>query len=137
MVFLVLVGGLQFLYCVLAGNYVSIIHKLSLSVSFEAWRFGVWLWLSVSVVLHKANTISQPFNAFLSGFSAAVGQFVLTASLRMQTSDSGSVSGSGNKAGSKKNARVEEEGMGGISHERLVYALPIIPTPYAYACTVG
>lgn len=78
--FLVLVGGLQFLYCVLAGNY--------------------------------------PFNAFLSGFSAAVGQFVLTASLRMQTSDSGSVSGSGNKAGSKKNARVEEEGMGGISHER-------------------
>ncbi|KAJ5579217.1 hypothetical protein N7450_008084 [Penicillium hetheringtonii] len=38
MVFLVLVGGLQFLYCVLAGNY--------------------------------------PFNAFLSGFSAAVGQSV-------------------------------------------------------------
>lgn len=67
-------------------------------------------------------TVSQPFNAFLSGFSAAVGQFVLTASLRMQTSDSGSgsgsVSGSGNKKG--KNARVEEEGMGGISHERLV-----------------
>lgn len=28
---------------------------------------------------------SQPFNAFLSGFSATVGQFVLTASLRMQT----------------------------------------------------
>lgn len=27
----------------------------------------------------------QPFNAFLSGFSATVGQFVLTASLRMQT----------------------------------------------------
>ncbi|OAL55848.1 defender against death DAD protein [Pyrenochaeta sp. DS3sAY3a] len=26
-----------------------------------------------------------PFNAFLSGFSACVGQFVLTASLRMQT----------------------------------------------------
>ncbi|CAP93489.1 Pc16g08190 [Penicillium rubens Wisconsin 54-1255] len=50
MAFLVLVGGLQFVYCVLAGNY--------------------------------------PFNAFLSGFSAAVGQFVLTASLRMQTSDS-------------------------------------------------
>ncbi|RAH73447.1 putative oligosaccharyl transferase subunit Dad1 [Aspergillus aculeatinus CBS 121060] len=48
--FLVLVGGVQFLYCVLAGNY--------------------------------------PFNAFLSGFSAAVGQFVLTASLRMQTSPS-------------------------------------------------
>jgi len=27
----------------------------------------------------------QPFNAFLSGFSATVGQFVLTVSLRMQT----------------------------------------------------
>jgi hypothetical protein len=32
------------------------------------------------------NTIlSKPFNAFLSGFSATVGQFVLTASLRIQT----------------------------------------------------
>ncbi|KAF7186238.1 Dolichyl-diphosphooligosaccharide--protein glycosyltransferase subunit dad1 [Pseudocercospora fuligena] len=45
--FLILVGVLQFAYCVLAGNY--------------------------------------PFNAFLSGFSATVGQFVLTASLRIQT----------------------------------------------------
>jgi oligosaccharyltransferase complex subunit epsilon len=45
--FLVVVGVLQFAYCVLAGNY--------------------------------------PFNAFLSGFSAAVGQFVLTVSLRIQT----------------------------------------------------
>ncbi|EAQ92711.1 hypothetical protein CHGG_00946 [Chaetomium globosum CBS 148.51] len=47
--FLVTVGGLQFAYCVLAGNY--------------------------------------PFNAFLSGFSATVGQFVLTASLRIQTTE--------------------------------------------------
>ncbi|OMP87396.1 Dolichyl-diphosphooligosaccharide--protein glycosyltransferase subunit dad1 [Diplodia seriata] len=47
MVFLVVVGALQFLYCVVGGNY--------------------------------------PFNAFLSGFSATVGQFVLTASLRIQT----------------------------------------------------
>ncbi|OJD32841.1 dad family protein [Diplodia corticola] len=47
MVFLVVVGALQFLYCVVGGNF--------------------------------------PFNAFLSGFSATVGQFVLTASLRMQT----------------------------------------------------
>jgi hypothetical protein len=31
------------------------------------------------------NTSQQPFNAFLSGFSATVGQFVLTASLRIQT----------------------------------------------------
>ncbi|KAL1890364.1 oligosaccharyltransferase complex subunit epsilon [Ceratocystis pirilliformis] len=50
MVFLVAVGAIQFLYCVLAGNY--------------------------------------PFNAFLSGFSATVGQFVLTASLRVQTTTS-------------------------------------------------
>ncbi len=28
---------------------------------------------------------NQPFNAFLSGFSATVGQFVLTANLRIQT----------------------------------------------------
>ncbi|KAI1820787.1 defender against death DAD protein [Xylaria intraflava] len=49
MAFLVIVGGLQFAYCVLAGNY--------------------------------------PFNAFLSGFSATVGQFVLTASLRIQTTE--------------------------------------------------
>ncbi|RDW78111.1 dolichyl-diphosphooligosaccharide--protein glycosyltransferase subunit OST2 [Coleophoma crateriformis] len=47
MTFLVVVGALQFVYCVIAGNY--------------------------------------PFNAFLSGFSATVGQFVLTASLRIQT----------------------------------------------------
>ncbi|MCJ1378162.1 oligosaccharyltransferase complex subunit epsilon [Xylographa soralifera] len=47
MAFLVFVGGVQFVYCVLAGNY--------------------------------------PFNAFLAGFSATVGQFVLTAGLRMQT----------------------------------------------------
>ncbi|KAI2614692.1 defender against death DAD protein [Hypoxylon fragiforme] len=49
MAFLVVVGVLQFAYCVLAGNY--------------------------------------PFNAFLSGFSATVGQFVLTASLRIQTTE--------------------------------------------------
>ncbi|KAF3175275.1 oligosaccharyltransferase complex subunit epsilon [Orbilia oligospora] len=45
--FLVIVGALQFVYCVVAGNY--------------------------------------PFNAFLAGFAATVGQFVLTASLRIQT----------------------------------------------------
>ncbi|QIW95327.1 hypothetical protein AMS68_000845 [Peltaster fructicola] len=47
MAFLMVVGVLQFVYCVIAGTY--------------------------------------PFNAFLSGFSATVGQFVLTASLRIQT----------------------------------------------------
>ncbi|KAJ5678268.1 uncharacterized protein N7477_003901 [Penicillium maclennaniae] len=83
MAFLVLVGGLQFLYCVLAGNY--------------------------------------PFNAFLSGFCAAVGQFVLTASLRMQTSDDSRAPTS--KPSSKgKNARFAdedgEEEATGISHER-------------------
>ncbi|VUC36106.1 unnamed protein product [Clonostachys rosea] len=49
LVFLAVVGALQFLYCVLAGNY--------------------------------------PFNAFLSGFGATVGQFVLTISLRIQTTE--------------------------------------------------
>ncbi|KAJ5629160.1 hypothetical protein N7528_002817 [Penicillium herquei] len=79
MAFLVLVGGLQFLYCVLAGNY--------------------------------------PFNAFLSGFSAAVGQFVLTASLRMQTSESSSAASKPSSKG--KNARfADEETEGGISPER-------------------
>jgi oligosaccharyltransferase complex subunit epsilon len=47
--FLAVVGGLQFLYCILAGNY--------------------------------------PFNAFLSGFCATVGQFVLTISLRIQSTE--------------------------------------------------
>ncbi|KAI5307013.1 oligosaccharyltransferase complex subunit epsilon [Ascosphaera pollenicola] len=50
LLFLVAVGVVQFVYCVLVGNY--------------------------------------PFNAFLSGFGAAVGQFVLTVSLRMQISES-------------------------------------------------
>ncbi|KAI5798973.1 DAD family-domain-containing protein [Geopyxis carbonaria] len=45
--FLVYNGVVQFVYCVIAGNY--------------------------------------PFNAFLAGFISAVGQFVLTASLRMQS----------------------------------------------------
>ncbi|KAK5172129.1 oligosaccharyltransferase complex subunit epsilon [Saxophila tyrrhenica] len=62
MVFLMTVGLLQFVYCVIAGNY--------------------------------------PFNAFLSGFSATVGQFVLTASLRMQTN------------------RENEKEFEGLSHER-------------------
>ncbi|KAL1970705.1 hypothetical protein VTN77DRAFT_4349 [Rasamsonia byssochlamydoides] len=60
MAFLVVVGVIQFVYCVVAGNY--------------------------------------PFNAFLSGFSAAVGQFVLTASLRMQTSQSPPSTSSGSKS---------------------------------------
>merc|ERR1712014_469419 len=47
MAFLIVVAGIQFLYCLIAGNF--------------------------------------PFNAFLSGFSATIGQFVLTASLRIQT----------------------------------------------------
>ncbi|PWY95504.1 defender against death DAD protein [Aspergillus sclerotioniger CBS 115572] len=91
MAFLVLVGGVQFVYCVLAGNY--------------------------------------PFNAFLSGFCAAVGQFVLTASLRMQTSSSSSSlpSSTGSGAGAKGKAKKGISGSvgagagteeGGVSHER-------------------
>ncbi|KAF9883140.1 oligosaccharyltransferase complex subunit epsilon [Aspergillus nanangensis] len=75
MVFLVLVGAIQFAYCVLAGNF--------------------------------------PFNAFLSGFSAAVGQFVLTASLRMQTSNG--VPKEGTKVAKSKD---ESGQVGSVSHER-------------------
>jgi len=39
--------------------------------------------LNRKLLIYIYNT--QPFNAFLSGFGATVGQFVLTASLRMQT----------------------------------------------------
>jgi len=35
----------------------------------------------------RANSDVKPFNAFLSGFSVTVGQFVLTASLRIQTTE--------------------------------------------------
>ncbi|OJJ86445.1 putative oligosaccharyl transferase subunit Dad1 [Aspergillus glaucus CBS 516.65] len=48
--------------------------------------------VAVAQFLYCVLAGNYPFNAFLSGFCAAVGQFVLTASLRMQTSDgSGSV----------------------------------------------
>ena len=36
-------------------------------------------------MIHRLTSNPQPFNAFLAGFSATVGQFVLTASLRIQT----------------------------------------------------
>lgn len=36
-------------------------------------------------VIQHLHVSKQPFNAFLSGFAATVGQFVLTASLRIQT----------------------------------------------------
>ncbi|PLN84460.1 DAD family-domain-containing protein [Aspergillus taichungensis] len=83
--FLALIGAVQFLYCVLAGNY--------------------------------------PFNAFLSGFSASVGQFVLTASLRMQTTNGGSGSGSASSGktaakGKSGGKFMNESGEEGISHER-------------------
>ncbi|KAM0329813.1 hypothetical protein ACHAQA_003977 [Verticillium albo-atrum] len=51
--FLVVLGGVQFVYCVLGGGF--------------------------------------PFNAFLSGFCATVGQFVLTVSLRIQTTEANKV----------------------------------------------
>lgn len=68
----------------------------------------------------------KPFNAFLSGFCAAVGQFVLTASLRMQTSaatssssSTGGVGGGAKGKGGKKVVKgdVGEEGSG-VSAER-------------------
>ncbi|KKK17178.1 hypothetical protein ARAM_002477 [Aspergillus rambellii] len=64
----------------------------------------------------------HPFNAFLSGFCAAVGQFVLTASLRMQTSgDSGNKTAAGSissgKGGKGASGSVSAPGVG-VSHER-------------------
>ncbi|GAD92723.1 oligosaccharyl transferase subunit Dad1, putative [Paecilomyces variotii No. 5] len=78
--FLVLVGVVQFVYCVLAGNY--------------------------------------PFNAFLSGFCAAVGQFVLTASLRMQTSDPTSGAQKTTKGKTGKSNAVDDEKTPSVSPER-------------------
>lgn len=68
-------------------------------------------------------TLVQPFNAFLSGFCAAVGQFVLTASLRMQTSSERKGGNGNSKPSSKgKNARFAAveggEEQGAVSHER-------------------
>lgn len=54
----------------------------------------------------NVNLRSQPFNAFLAGFSATVGQFVLTASLRIQC-----------------NPQNKGE-FGTVSHERYVSPLP-------------
>jgi oligosaccharyltransferase complex subunit epsilon len=59
MAFLVVVGVLQFVYCVLVGNYVRRHH--------HSYYYRSMLIVPL-----------QPFNAFLSGFSATVGQFVLT-----------------------------------------------------------
>ncbi|KAI1936613.1 oligosaccharyltransferase complex subunit epsilon [Ophidiomyces ophidiicola] len=78
MAFLIAVGVVQFVYCVLAGNY--------------------------------------PFNAFLSGFSAAVGQFVLTASLRMQTSAQNAKRAPKGQATAKDDQSLTS----GVSPERLV-----------------
>lgn len=40
MAFLVLVGVLQFAYCVLVGNYVSFLFSFSLFLSLEDWGEG-------------------------------------------------------------------------------------------------
>lgn len=80
MAFLVIVGALQFLYVVLVGNFVRTPQVPSRSITpiFQS-SFGF------ETNMFANTSLSQPFNAFLSGFSACVGQFVLTASLRMQT----------------------------------------------------
>lgn len=58
--------------------------------------------------LTMTRTNKQPFNAFLSGFCAALGQFVLTASLRMQMSGSSAGNkGSSSTSKGKKTARFE------------------------------
>lgn len=65
--FLVVAGVLQFVYCVIAGNYVRLPATNTLS------PVGI---SQLNFVLIPCN--KQPFNAFLAGFSATVGQFVLT-----------------------------------------------------------
>ncbi|WEW58871.1 oligosaccharyltransferase complex subunit epsilon [Emydomyces testavorans] len=89
--FLVVVGVVQFAYCVLAGNY--------------------------------------PFNAFLSGFSAAVGQFVLTASLRMQTSDQRAKNAPISKSSASKATDAAAQGQtspDGVSPERSVMSCYVL-----------
>jgi hypothetical protein len=94
-VFLIAVGVLQFLYCVIAGNFVStsIFYTCGFGFCWEdkriremcGWVEGYWVLVMVWNCDLLTRHSLQPFNAFLSGFSATVGQFVLTVSLRMQT----------------------------------------------------
>ena len=86
LVFLIAVGVLQFAYCVIAGNFVSISPFLVLEPEMEGMSIHEQSGLGVLINDRLTDyDLSQPFNAFLSGFSATVGQFVLTVSLRMQT----------------------------------------------------
>ena len=103
--YLVAVGGVQFVYAVVFGNYVCTHHRASgfpLFVQFvtflselETRTSSLLLMVHDNpVVDHDYNfmhwlianifILRQPFNAFLSGFCAAVGQFVLLVSLRIQ-----------------------------------------------------
>lgn len=63
----------------------------------------VWISEMLMLMLIRDCVGKQPFNAFLAGFSATVGQFVLTASLRIQTNPE-------NKSEFRS-----------VSHERLVF----------------
>jgi oligosaccharyltransferase complex subunit epsilon len=86
MAFLVVVGALQFLYVVLVGNFVrpsTLSHWPALYNAIGAQTGACSL--RIITTRTELTMCFQPFNAFLSGFSACVGQFVLTASLRMQT----------------------------------------------------
>ncbi|KAI4139925.1 MAG: hypothetical protein L6R39_006048 [Caloplaca ligustica] len=98
MAFLAVVGGLQFLYCVVVGNYRREEEMEEEIVEKTRERLAGWKESNDergTKNVHKRSggeedyanirTRAQPFNAFLAGFSATVGQFVLTASLRIQT----------------------------------------------------
>jgi len=61
---------------------------------------------------------NYPFNAFLSGFCAAVGQFVLTASLRMQTLNSPSLTESSTNKGNEAKQQELKQEENTISSER-------------------
>jgi oligosaccharyltransferase complex subunit epsilon len=116
--FLAVVAVVQFVYCVVAGNFVRFTYNTLLGT----------VGLNSESNANNHTPTKQPFNAFLSGFCAAVGQFVLTASLRMQTAGS---QGSNKPSSKGKNARFEGErdNVGasgeekkGVSHERYVAA---------------
>ncbi|ERF73597.1 hypothetical protein EPUS_00850 [Endocarpon pusillum Z07020] len=95
MAFLVVIGGLQFLYAILFGNY--------------------------------------PFNAFLSGFCAAVGQFVLTASLRMQTVEKLPQGASADARKAAAAAAKRNEGSGGEAGAEVDGGAPRVSSERAFA----
>lgn len=88
--FLAVVGAIQFMYCLVGGNYVCLSLSSKNRVAISTQIYYIMFYFHESELMSFflsffGKTSKQPYNAFLSGFSATVGQFVLTVSLRMQT----------------------------------------------------